>query len=222
MTRSPVYFGLVPKEHWSYPDWIDQEKAAAKRKEMEMKQIIYGGSESYRHMCRYQSGFFWRHPLTYELGLEYYWRVEPGIRIYCDIDYDPFVFMQLNNKAYGFTMSLHEYPATIPTLWEQTKIFAKNHPEYLAEDNAMGFIVDNSKTMQSSIYNMCHFWSNFEIADLRFWRGQQYLDYFTHLDKAGGVRTRSNTTVLLRALGRRTCSQYCRISVPESFTDPPL
>ena len=29
-------------------------------------------------------------------------------------------------------------------------------------------------------------WSNFEIGDLNFYRTQAYLDYFEHLDKAGG------------------------------------
>ena len=77
MTRAPIHFGLVPKEHWSYPSWIDQIKAAETRKKMEEAAIVYGESESYRHMCRFQSGFFFEHPLTYELGLEYYWRVEP-------------------------------------------------------------------------------------------------------------------------------------------------
>lgn len=48
-------------------------------------------------MCRYQSGFFFRHPLTQDL--DYYWRVEPGIELYCDVDYDPFLFMQMNNKV---------------------------------------------------------------------------------------------------------------------------
>jgi len=30
--------------------------------------------------------------------------------------------MDLNNYKYGFTMSLHEYVETIPTLWEETKV----------------------------------------------------------------------------------------------------
>ena len=29
-------------------------------------------------------------------------------------------------------------------------------------------------------------WSNFEIGDLNFWRGEAYTKYFEHLDKAGG------------------------------------
>lgn len=29
-------------------------------------------------------------------------------------------------------------------------------------------------------------WSNFEIGDLDFWRGEAYTKYFEHLDKKGG------------------------------------
>ena len=50
-------FGLIQKEHWSYPPWIDQEKATLVREQMREKKIIYGHSESYRHMCRFESGF---------------------------------------------------------------------------------------------------------------------------------------------------------------------
>ena len=185
MTRAPVYFGILPEEHWSYPSWIDQNKAAAARAKMESEGIIYGESESYRHMCRFQSGFFFEHPLTYQLGLEYYWRVEPGVHLTCDIDFDPFLFMQMNNKAYSFTLTLPEYDATIPTLWDETMKFMKRHPEYLAHDSAQRFITDRDG-LEGSRYNLCHFWSNFEIGDLRFFRGKQYKEYFDHLDKAGG------------------------------------
>lgn len=184
-TRAPIYFGLVPAEHWGYPDWVDQNKAAQNREKMLLQDIPYAGSESYRHMCRFQSGFFFEHPLLYELGLEYYWRVEPYVHLFCDIDYDPFMFMQMNNKAYGFTMTLIEYGETIPTLWQHTKDFVHMHPEYLASDNALDFIVDNGD-FDTSDYNLCHFWSNFEIGDLQFFRSKQYKEYFEYLDKTGG------------------------------------
>lgn len=29
-------------------------------------------------------------------------------------------------------------------------------------------------------------WSNFEIGDLDFWRGEAYMKFFEHLDKKGG------------------------------------
>lgn len=86
MTRSKVYFGQIPREHWSYPKWVDLDKAAKERKKMEDEKVIYGGSESYRMMCRFNSGFFYRHELMQQFN--YYWRVEPGVEYYCDIDRD--------------------------------------------------------------------------------------------------------------------------------------
>lgn len=173
-------FGLIPSEHWSYPEWIDQDKAAETRTEMANNNIIYGDSESYRHMCRYESGFFWRHPLLDEF--DWYWRVEPDIKLYCDIDYDVFKWMQDNNKVYGFTISIHEYESTIKTLWKTTKEFMEQHPEHIHENNMMDFISDDG----GKSYNLCHFWSNFEVASLKFWRSTAYREYFDYLDKAGG------------------------------------
>ncbi|PIA12603.1 glycosyl transferase, partial [Coemansia reversa NRRL 1564] len=91
-------FGLIPEEHWSYPDFINQTMAAEARMSLLERKVIYGGKESYQHMCRYESGFFFRHPLLDQY--KWYWRVEPGVKFACDIDYDPFVFMERNNKKY--------------------------------------------------------------------------------------------------------------------------
>jgi alpha 1,2-mannosyltransferase len=40
---------------------------------MDRRKIIYGGSLSYRQMCRFQSGFFFRNHLLDEF--DWYWRV---------------------------------------------------------------------------------------------------------------------------------------------------
>jgi len=62
----------------------------------------------------------------------------PDVSFFCDVDYDPFLVMQDQNKVYGrssdimsyiresqpssgFTISLYEYQATIPTLWGHVK-----------------------------------------------------------------------------------------------------
>lgn len=58
-----MQFGLVPVEHWSYPASVNQTRAAECREEMRAKNVMFGDMESYHHMCRYQSGFFFRHPL---------------------------------------------------------------------------------------------------------------------------------------------------------------
>lgn len=72
-TKATVEFGLIPKEHWSIPEWVDETKFRRRLVEMEKMDIPYGGLESYRHMCRFNSGFFYKHPLI--LKYDYYWRV---------------------------------------------------------------------------------------------------------------------------------------------------
>jgi alpha 1,2-mannosyltransferase len=39
---------------------------------------------------------------------EYYWRVEPSVEFFCDLDYDPFLYMKENDKKYGKLNSLFE------------------------------------------------------------------------------------------------------------------
>ncbi|GAA6034226.1 hypothetical protein JCM8097_003792 [Rhodosporidiobolus ruineniae] len=175
-------YGLVPEEHWpkGFPAGLNETLAREKIDEMGKKPIPYGNSVPYRKMCRYQSGFFWRHPLLDDL--EYYWRVEPSVKFYCDIPYDPFRLMKDQGKKYGFTVSLYEYRDTITTLWDTTKDFIKEHPEHLAEPNMMDWISNDG----GESYNLCHFWSNFEIASLDLWRSEAYRAYFDYLDQSGG------------------------------------
>lgn len=160
-----TFYGRIPKEHWSFPSWIDTDKAAEAREDMGRRKIIYGDSVSYRHMCRYESGFFFRHPLM--LNYEYYWRVEPSIELFCDVPTDPFRFMKENNKKYSFVISLYEYIDTIPTLWDSVKSFMKKHPEHIAEGNAIDFISEDG----GETYNKCHFVSdhqNFSFGTIAY------------------------------------------------------
>lgn len=50
----------------------------------------------------------------------------------CDLDYDPFRYMQDHDKRYGWTVSLYEYESTIPTLWEKTKGAPRRAPPVLS------------------------------------------------------------------------------------------
>ncbi|KAI5799855.1 nucleotide-diphospho-sugar transferase, partial [Geopyxis carbonaria] len=178
-------YGLVPKEHWGMPDWISKDKSEKNRQRMERDGVIYGDSKTYRHMCRFNSGFFWRHELLEKY--DWYWRVEPYVGFYCDQLYDPFTFMRENNKSYSFVIALPEYVETIPTLWKTVQSFARKHPEHIAPDNSLSLIAENAHLgLQNVDYNMCHFWSNFELGSLQFFRSQAYRDYFDYLDAAGG------------------------------------
>lgn len=154
LVSGKTHYGLIPEEHWSFPEWIDTDKAAKVREDMKQRQIIYGDSISYRHMCRFESGFFFRQALM--MNYDYYWRVEPSIELFCDVHYDPFRYMHENNKKYSFVLSLLEYMETIPTLWDSVKKFMKNHPEHIAAGNSLGFLSDDG----GETYNRCHFVSN--------------------------------------------------------------
>ncbi|KAI0392111.1 glycosyltransferase family 15 protein [Xylariaceae sp. FL0594] len=180
LVSGKTHYGEIPYEHWSFPKHIDQDKAKKVREDMAQRKIIYGDSVSYRHMCRFESGFFFRQPLM--MNYEWYWRVEPSIEFFCDIHYDPFRYMAEHKKKYSFVLSLFEYVETIPTLWDSVKKFMKNHPEHIAEGNSMGFLSDDG----GETYNKCHFWSNFEIGNLEWLRSKPYMDFFESLDQDGG------------------------------------
>ncbi|TFK22522.1 glycosyl transferase [Coprinopsis marcescibilis] len=200
LTDAKVEFGQISHDHWSQPDWIDEDVAKSWREWMVLGDIIYGGSVSYRNMCRFNSGFFFHHPLVQKY--RWYWRVEPDVHFHCNIDFDPFLYMEDNQKVYGFTISMYEYESTIMTLWNHVQgtytdyqylprlsleqilysEFANLHPEYMAPNNSLEFISEDG----GETYNLCHFWSNFEIADLDFWRGNIYQEFFEFLDQQGG------------------------------------
>jgi len=179
---------LIPKEHWEMPSWINQDLFQESVKILKEHDIQYADMISYHQMCRWNSGLFYKHPALEHT--QYYWRVEPKVHFFCDVDYDVFRYMQDNNKTYGFTINLYDAPDSIPTLWPETIKFLAQHPEYQNENSAMGWLTDRTRRPdhweKANGYSTCHFWSNFEIADMTFWRSQAYEDYFNHLDRAGG------------------------------------
>ncbi|ORX56425.1 glycosyl transferase, partial [Hesseltinella vesiculosa] len=175
MTESVVEFGQVPNEMWSVPEWVDEQRMHQCLLDYRIRGVLYGGSLSYRHMCRFNSGWFYRHPLIEKY--DYYWRVEPGVHFFCDLLYDPFLYMQDNGKEYGFTITLKELPETIPTLWATTMEFAKANR---INTTLLRFFSD-----EYDDYNLCHYWSNFEIASLNLWRDPKYQAYFDYLDQTG-------------------------------------
>jgi mannosyltransferase len=214
-TSGEVEFGKVGPEMWGYPDWIDPKVAKEGIAKQGDAAVMYGGLESYHAMCRFYSGFFYKHELLAKY--EWYWRLEPEITYFCDITYDPFWAMIDANKTYGFTIAVKELRETVPNifryasaykrvnnitskgLWEmftdakeKPKEDDKSKPAPLPEDILR---TDPSRTslpeiseddMEGESYNMCHFWSNFEIARLSWFRSKEYQDFFEMMDRSGG------------------------------------
>ncbi|KAJ2735154.1 hypothetical protein IW152_001783 [Coemansia sp. BCRC 34962] len=178
ITKAKIYFGKLPESHWGLSPYVTEEKVKAAL-ERSKDRYLYGGSYSYRLMCRYQSGFIYKHPLL--ANLDYYWRIEPGVDYYCSLSYDPFRFMRDKNLIYGFTIAPLEIAPTVETLWDTTRRWMLENPELLPKKSFIRWVVN-----EKSEYTLCHFWSNFEIVDLSFYRSAAYESYFQYLDRNGG------------------------------------
>lgn len=188
-TKAEVRYLLIPKDHWEIPSWINRDLMRESAAILEEHEVQYAYMESYHQMCRWNSGFFYKHPELQDM--QYYWRVEPKVHFFCDVDYDVFRYMQDHNKTYGFTVSLYDKPWSVRTLWPETmKFLADGNGHLLAKGNALDWLTDKERrpehNEQANGYSTCHFWSNFEIADMNFWRSPAYEAYFEHLDRAGG------------------------------------
>ncbi len=55
-TSSSVEFGKIDPSMWGYPDWVDHQVAREGIRKQGDAAIMYGGMESYHHMCRFYSG----------------------------------------------------------------------------------------------------------------------------------------------------------------------
>ncbi|OQO13882.1 hypothetical protein B0A48_00757 [Cryoendolithus antarcticus] len=187
-TKAECRFHTIPEEHWAVPSWINEELFVESANILKEQGVQYAHMKSYHQMCRWNSGLFYKHPAL--LDMQYYWRVEPKVHFFCDVDYDVFRYMRDHNKTYGFTVNLYDSPESLPTLWPETMKFLADNNHLLADNNAMKWLTDKERRPEHAHktkgYSTCHFWSNFEIANLDFWRSPAYQAYFDHLDRAGG------------------------------------
>jgi len=85
---------------------------------------------------------------------------------------------QENELKYGFVITILELANTIPSLWATAQQFMAENPDLIPKKNLMPLV-----TAPDGSYNLCHFWSNFEIGDLNFFRSKAYQAYFDHLDR---------------------------------------
>ncbi|MCJ1368312.1 hypothetical protein MMC16_007454 [Acarospora aff. strigata] len=181
LTSAKCYYEVVPKEHWSLPDWIDEGRFMNSLEYLGAIGVGKGWMISYRHMCRWNSGFFYKHPRLKDF--DWYWRVEPDVHFFCDIDYDVFRFMRDNNMKYGFNMNILDDARSFPSLWSRTRSFINAHPELIHPEADLDWLLDPHN---GGDYNNCQFFSNFEVGNLNYFRGEANERYFHWLDRGGG------------------------------------
>jgi len=133
---------------------------------------------------------------------KWYWRIEPDVDFYCSITYDPFVEMAKHKKVYGFTISLPEEPRTCPSLFREISDYKEEQdipttelwkamvaPSWVPWPFRSWMSWFGSRDRYGDKWSMCHYWSNFEIADLDFFRSRPYQDLFKYLDSTGKFYT---------------------------------
>ncbi len=178
-TNSTIEYALIPNEYWNVPEWIDKKKLNES-----LNKIRF--SINYRQMCRFYSGFFFRHELT--LKYDYYMRLDSDSKFQCEFQHDPFEKFQRNEIKYGFILASHEGFFTIPTLWDTIREWINKTTEvYLKINNknkGIKFISDDNGISLNK--HFCMFYNNFEMAHFSVFRSESYLNYFNHLDKSGG------------------------------------
>lgn len=248
-TSSKIEFGKIGKEHWEFPDTVDPVELKENIEGQGDRGIMYGNVSPYHKMCRFYSGFFFKHELVAKR--DWYWRVEPDVEFYCDLTYDPFIAMERNGKKYGFNVIMGEIFYSIPELFREVKAYIKknsiqvknswnlftfnsqwtkgNHKDLYdgipdqdeiekeVERNMKlkYFLQKKGKTdddleqldpelidrlfsksselprlhedrMHREDYNLCHFWTNFEIARTDLFNSEEYQNFFNYLDATGG------------------------------------
>ena len=118
----------------------------------------------------------------------------------CAITYDPFVEMARRGKVYGYTIALWEIGDSCPALFRaaadwmdargvkpsalwRASVSASWAPWPLRSLLMSWFA---HRDARGDAWSLCHYWSNFEIADMDFFRSPEYQAFFEYLDRKGG------------------------------------
>ena len=252
-TSAPVEFGKIDPSMWGYPDWVNADVAREGIRKQGDAAIMYGGMESYHHMCRFYSGYVVAASTNSAIANQStgsstsmnYCKNMSGIgalnqrsstsatspsnvhpislaqALALMRSSDPFQHMIRANKTYGFTIAVKELKETVPNIFRYASAYKRNHnlksqglwemfiepkpkePEPLPksdpkhQDPLPEEILNTEpghrrlpdidpEAMEGETYNMCHFWSNFEIARLDFFRSKEYEEFFETMDRSGG------------------------------------
>ena len=175
-TSSQVNFAQIPDEHWRVPAWIDRA-----RLRQSLSRIGFG--LGYRLMCRFYSGFFYKHEMTRKY--EYFLRLDDDSKFNDYVVRDPFLKLQTNQTQYGFAIATNEREYTIKNLWSTIRLWANRTNVSLRRGNSgIGFISnDGGETLSNEL---CMFYNNFEMASFNLFRSREYEEYFEFLERSGG------------------------------------
>ncbi|KAF9465878.1 nucleotide-diphospho-sugar transferase [Collybia nuda] len=185
ITEGRATFATVQPEAWGVPDGLDKFLV-----DESIRKI--GFSIGYRSMCRFYSGFFWRHPAL--ARYEWLWRLDTDIEFHCDVPYDPIERVIEQQGLYGFVQVTPDASWVQPTLASNVSHFLASHASLLPPDVNLEFVWKGPEgaakalqgTAESDDWSGMTFYNNFEISHRSIWESPAYTKLFEALDKAGG------------------------------------
>ncbi|KDR72306.1 hypothetical protein GALMADRAFT_1343962 [Galerina marginata CBS 339.88] len=151
-----------------------------------------GFSSSYRAMCRFYSGFFWKHPAL--ASFEWLWRLDSDIHFHCDLPYDPIERLIENKSLYGFVQVTYDPVWVQPGLASNVSKFLYENRHIIPPDANQRFVWKGdegvAKAMAGAATNddwtSACMYDNFEISHRSVWENPIYTKFFAYLEKAGG------------------------------------
>ncbi|KAF8588713.1 glycosyltransferase family 15 protein [Ramaria rubella] len=182
ITEGRATFADLPAGMWGPPEFLDKSKI-----EESLKTI--GFSPGYHSMCRFYSGFFWRHPAIAQY--EWIWRLDTDIEFHCDVPYDPFIRMRSAQALYGFIQISNDALWVQPSLAGNISAFMSTHSHLVPPGVNHAFSWrDIDKALKgeagSNDWTMRAFYNNWEISHRSVWSSDLYTAFFEYLDRAGG------------------------------------
>jgi len=202
ITQGRAKFAILTKESWDVPDFYDKARVEASFHNI-------GFSSGYRSMCRFYSGFFWKHPALAKY--DWLWRLDTDIEFHCDIPYDPIERMIEANALYGFVQVNEDQVWVQPSLATNVSEFLFNYYSShssasdvsvhragsfpaVPQDVNHGFVWNGKEGIDKALrgeagseeWTRSCMYNNFEISHRSLWESEIYTAFFEHLDKAGG------------------------------------
>ena len=134
---------------------------------------VPGFPMGYRHMCRFYAGEIFKQELLDDY--EYVWRLDTDSFILQAIEGNVFEDMSNANAVYGYINIQHDHPKMVKGLWELAATYFKPSSSSIFTPEA------REKHFQRVFY------TNFEIYNMKWFKGAAYQDFYNHIDNSAGI-----------------------------------
>lgn len=128
----------------------------------------------YRHMCQ----LFFSEIFSYIQGYDWYMRLDTDSFIESSIDYDLFDYLDNNNKIYGYTAELAEWP---PVAIGMGEFFINLIRKHNLKSTFFNKLIENDR------YNLRQIYNNFEIIKMSYFNNELVQFLTEQVNKSGNI-----------------------------------